>query len=173
MLRSSTKGNPSRRPRGLTLFELLIVICIVATLVTFAFESMLRLQEDAERASMQYTLAILKTTVQIRVAELLMERRGDQISQLTGQNPVAWLAEPPSNYLGAFSADEMREKSPGNWYFDTRKGQLVYIPRRAVFGAVGNRAPYELRFALRIDYETVDAPQGAVRRLAGVSLAPM
>ena len=77
----------------------------------------------------------------VHEAELLMERRGDRISQLTGQNPVVWLAEPPGNYLGAFGADEMREKSPGNWYFDTSKGQLVYIPRRAVFGSGGEARP--------------------------------
>jgi prepilin-type N-terminal cleavage/methylation domain-containing protein len=168
------RSSPDRAAgRGFTLLELIVVVCVFATLFSVALDRMLRYQEDAERAVMRSSLAAFKTALQLKVAELLIERRGDQIAKLQGQNPVLWLEEAPSNYLGAFPAGEMRDKPPGNWYFDTREGDLVYLPRGAIFAAEGGKAPYELRFRVRIDYETVATPQGPARRLAAAVLAPV
>ena len=159
--------------RGFTLLELIVVICVFATLFGVALDRLQRYQDDAERAVMRSTLASFKTALQLQVAELLIGRRGDQVDRLQGQNPVLWLEEPPANYLGAFAAGEMREKPPGSWYFDTRAGELVYLPRAAIFAAEGSNAPYELRFRVRIDYETAATPQGPARRVSAAVLAPV
>ena len=173
MQRSSTSPAGRRRHRGFTLFELIVVICVVATLLAVAFNRFVQYQEDAERAAMRTTLASFKTALQLQVAELLIARQADQIEKLQGENPVLWLAEPPSNYLGAFPAGEAREKPPGNWYFDTRARQLVFLARYASSGVKGGSAAGEQRFATRIDYETVQSAQGPVRRLSAVTLAPV
>ena len=117
------------RPRhaGLTLIELIVVVCIVALCSTLLFERLRFYQEAAEKATMEYTVAVVKSALQLRVAAMLLRGEGKDIASLARANPVEWLMEPPPGYRGEFRAPQP-DVPRGSWYFDATRKELVYVP---------------------------------------------
>ena len=80
----------SARPRGFSLLELVVVI-IVASLIGTALLNRLRLyQELAERAAMESTLRLIKTGLQLRLAELIIANRQGEAGRLETEDPTRW-----------------------------------------------------------------------------------
>ena len=61
---------------GFTLIELIVVVCIVALCAALLLDRLRFYQEAAEKAVMEYTVATLKSALQLRVAALLV--RGEE-----------------------------------------------------------------------------------------------
>ena len=157
--------------RGFTLFELVVVISLIAVLVTFLLARLAYYHEMLERAAMESVLRGIKTGLQVRLAELIIANREGEAAALEVQDPVQWLDEGrPANYAGAY-----REPvEPGRWYFDARERQLVYVVttgnRLEIDGRPGSR---ELRFRARLLRSAVYLPGGPVERTSGITLAPV
>lgn len=135
--------------RGLSLFELVIVITIIAVLAAVALDRLEGLRAEAERATMEQVLGILRSSVGMRFAQYYAEGNMEAIRKLVGTNPMDQLAETPGNYQGVLTDDQAREVRPGSWYFDAAQGYLVYRGKdaRALAGAD------QARFVLRLLYE--------------------
>ena len=95
----------SDRQAGFTLFELIVVVCIVAVMAGILLNRLRLYEEAAEKAAMQQTAAAIKSALQMRVASYMIGGRDNQIENLRNENPVSWLQENPAGYAGEFYAD--------------------------------------------------------------------
>jgi general secretion pathway protein G len=153
---------------GFTLLELTVVVVIVGILFLFAYQRYLDLLVDVERASVEQTLGIIRSAMGMRVAQLLVEGRIDELEDYAGANPIDFLAEVPNSYVGEVADQRNLDDRSGIWYFDKTSGILVYRikNRNAFFSEVTglDRA----RFRLNVVYNDENK-----KRFAGLSLRPV
>lgn len=145
-----------RRQSGFTLFELVVVIILVAVLGGVALDRFYLYQEMAEAESAKRDLSMLKTALNIRSAELISANRWDELQRLPQQNPFDLLEERPANYGGLWSGEER----PGHWYFDPGARTVTYVPsRREAFSAPGGeRYPRFVVTGLNSSGQAVSGP---------------
>src|ERR1035441_753558 len=117
------------RQRGSNLFELVVVICLVLTLVGVFAHRFLFLQELSEKTAMEMTVMNMRTGMRYQLAELMVQGRLYEMPAMLERNPILWLASPPANYAGEFDEASDEHIQLGNWYFDKKRRELVYQPR--------------------------------------------
>lgn len=160
---------PRPRQRGFSLLELAVVAVVLSVLLAVLLERLAFYQEMAERARFESTLQGYKTALQIRLAELILERREGEARRLEDENPTQWLSEKPTDYGGAYPL----RPEPGTWYFDDTTRELVYVAnsaRRLVIELRDGRK--QLRFRVKVAYQEIAAGSSRVRGLAGIGLQP-
>jgi len=160
---------PRPRQRGFSLLELAVVAVVLSVLLAVLLERLAFYQEMAERARFESTLQGYKTALQIRLAELILERREGEARRLEDENPTQWLSERPTDYGGAYPL----RPEPGAWYFDDTTRELVYVAnsaRRLVIELRDGRK--QLRFRVKVVYQEIAAGSSRVRGLAGIGLQP-
>lgn len=155
---------------GFTLFELLGIILVVSVLSILLFDRFLGYQALAEKTAMEMTVINMRSGLRLRVAELMMQDKMNEIGSLVHENPINWLAAPPPNYIGTFQNPEQHAIPTNAWYFDTRRQELVYIPGRDnIFGV-----DIAHETALRFRVTAVERPpvngREAVPKVEGVML---
>lgn len=138
------------KPRGFTLVELVVVVCVVALLLGVALDRLMRYQELGERAAMEQNLAAINVALTMKFAALVIGGRGGAIEKEVGANPVDLLARPPENYLGALYAPEPESLPRRSWYYDRESGDLVYVPSRARYLSAPPDALEGLRFRVAL-----------------------
>ncbi len=159
-----------RVQRGFTLFELAVSLLVISVLAAVLLGRLYRYQEMAEKASMEATVRLVKTGLQIRLAELIITNRQAQAPLLELEDPLRWLDKKPDNYGGAYR----RPARPGTWYFDEQARQLVYVVNTADRLEIDTgRDPRELRFRARLVTDRVQAPGGPVEGIAGITVTPV
>ena len=158
-----------RPARGFSLLELAVVSVVLSVLLAVFLERLTFYQEAAERARFEATLRIYKTAVQIRLAELMLERREGEARTLEVENPTRWLAEQPADYGGAYPD----RPAPGTWYFDGKTEELVYVVNSGR-GLVtrGVNGMKQLRFRVKIIYQPVMISGRNIQSIGGVSFLP-
>lgn len=163
----------SRASPGLTLVELIIVICIIGLSAAFLVDRLRFYQEAAEKAAMEYTVGAVKSALQLRVAAMLVRGEERNIESLARVNPIDWLTEPPRGYRGEFRSPQPAVP-PGSWYFDANSNELVYVPN--LDGHLerlsdGSKRP---RFRVRLAFEPARPDSGRKRGvLAGTWVEPV
>ena len=115
-----------QKQHGFTLFELIVVILLVGVFMSFAIDRMLRIQIDAERVSVQQTIAALKSAIILQVAEMVVNKGINSIAALENTNPMNYLQELPYNYSGLKSDREVANYPLASWYYDSQQDILVY-----------------------------------------------
>lgn len=159
---------------GFTLFELVVVVCIVAVMAGILFNRLRVYEEAAEKAAMQQTAVAIKSALQMRVAAYMIGGRDKEIENLRNENPVGWLQEQPANYAGEFYADAYARVRPGSWYFDLTRREFVYVINLGDNFTPGPDARKWVRYRVRIGYDAVpekDAPPRKV--LSAVNFVPV
>jgi len=114
------------RRRGFSLFELVVSLTLVAMLVGVFLERALYYRELAEKSAMERVALDLRSSVNLRVAELVLENRFAELPALAAQNPLDLLVGKPQNYLGVLAGAGTQEVVRGNWYFDNISKEVVY-----------------------------------------------
>jgi prepilin-type N-terminal cleavage/methylation domain-containing protein len=126
-------GNTCRRfagkERGFNLFEFLIAVGVISVIAVLLLDRLLSYQAYAERTAMEVTVVNMRSGLRLRVAEFMTQDRMQEIGKLVNENPVRWLETPPPNYLGELADPLPKTLEQGNWYFDTTRRELVYLPR--------------------------------------------
>jgi hypothetical protein len=125
-------------------------------------------QELAEKAAMESTARVIKTGLQIRLAQLIIANRQAEASVLETADPVQWLETKPVNYGGAYHEDAQS----GAWYFDGPARQLVYFVttgRRLELD--GQTGPKQVRYRVRVLKDRISLAGGPVESVTGVTLA--
>jgi general secretion pathway protein G len=162
------------RHAGFTLFELIVVVCIVAVLAGILFNRLRLYEEAAERAVMQQTAAAIKSALQMRIAAYMISGRDKEIENLRDENPINGLQERPENYAGEFYADAYARVRPGSWYFDLTRRELIYVIKLGANFKPGPDGRKWVRYRVRIGYEDQPLQAGATRKvLSAVSFAPV
>ena len=162
----------SRRQAGFTLFELIVVVCIVAIMAGILLNRLRVYEEAAEKAAMQQTAVAIKSALQMRVASYMIGGRENEIEKLRDENPVNWLQEPPQNYAGEFYADAYARVPPGRWYFDLARREFIYVVNLGAHFESGPDGRKWVRYRVRIEYENAlqkDAPPRKVLSTVGFS----
>lgn len=158
-----------QRQRGFSLMELAVVAVVLSVLLGVLLERLTFYQEAAERARFEATLQAYKTALQIRIAELMLQRREGEARTLEVENPTLWLSEKPTDYGGGYP----EQPEPGVWYFDEASRELVYVANSARRLAVESRKGMkQLRFRVNIIYQPVVVSGKTIQAIGGVSLRP-
>jgi len=137
---------------GLTLIELIVVVCIIALCAVVLLDRLRFYQEAAEKAAMEYTVGSVKSALQLRVAAMLLRGEGKNIGSLARANPIEWLMEPPPGYRGEFRAPQP-DVPRGSWYFDATNKELVYVPNLDSHLERLADGSKRLRFRVQISFE--------------------
>ncbi|MBI3044748.1 MAG: prepilin-type N-terminal cleavage/methylation domain-containing protein [Betaproteobacteria bacterium] len=154
--------------RGFTLLELALAIALIGVLATVLLQRLGYYQELAEKAAMDATVRLIKTGLQIRLAELIITNRQAEAPALEREDPVQWLERKPPNYGGIYHD----YAQSGTWYYDERERQLVYVVNsggRLEFGAKTDLK--EIRFQARLLKDRLQLAGGPVESVTGITFS--
>jgi len=156
---------------GFTLIELIVVVCIVALCAALLLDRLRFYQEATEKAVMEYTVATVKSALQLQVAAMLVRGEEKKIGTLARANPVDWLMEPPVGYRGEFRAPQPAVPR-GSWYFDATRNELVYVPNLDAHLERLADGSKRLRFRVQLSFEPAE-PDSEPRRFSGMRVEPV
>lgn len=145
-----------RSERGISLFELLIVIVIISVLLVVAVDRLLALRFEAERTTVQSVIGALRSALYIEFAAAAARGQINRMDTAGGSNAMLRLAQTPDSYAGEFFGADPALFEPGTWYFDTRDRALVYLVRFPQEFVTSLSGPPRLRLAVEPDYDDVD-----------------
>lgn len=148
-------NNSLRRLNGFTLIEFIIVIIIIVVLAGLFLVRIPLYQEQAEKAAMQQVAGALQSALLLRYGAL--KARGaaseKELSILATDNPITWLQKMPPNYKGEYYDPSVRSVAAGNWMFDLKSRDLIYVLNQSdnfIPSADGNKW---IRFHVKLGYE--------------------
>jgi prepilin-type N-terminal cleavage/methylation domain-containing protein len=154
------RGPAPLKPRGFTLIELIVVICIVALLFGIALDRLMRFQELGERTAMEQNVAAINVALTMKFAALVASGHAAAIDKELAANPVDLLARPPENYLGALFMPSADLLPPRSWYYDRASRDLVYVPGRTRYLTEPSDATNGLRFHVVLAEPSPRAAEG-------------
>jgi prepilin-type N-terminal cleavage/methylation domain-containing protein len=148
-------SNPQSSQRGFTLLELIVVISIVAILTGSLLSRIPIYTEQAERAAMEQTVGAMQSALTMRVGSLMA--RGatteKELKVIAEDNPVNWLQPKPKNYAGEFFNPTPKAVMPGQWMFDLKSRDLIYVVDRGDHFTPGKDGQKWIRFHVKFEYE--------------------
>ncbi|HEV7814613.1 MAG TPA: hypothetical protein VGP06_05860 [Janthinobacterium sp.] len=144
----SSVSRKQEKAAGFSHFEFAVTTALIAILATVFLQRILYYQEETERVQVLHVVAGLRTVLQMKTGELELRSRGAEAAALIDQNPMSWLPEQPSNYLGEYYAPVVEDIDRGNWYFDGKKRVLVYLLRHGKFFA----STEETRWFFKVEF---------------------
>ncbi len=149
-------------PKGFTLLELIIVISIISILAGIFLSRIPFYQEQAEKVAMEQVAGAVQSALLLRFAAL--QTRGaatdKNLKTLATDNPIDWLQQKPKNYAGEYFDPTPRSISPGQWLFDLKSRDLIYLPQYNDNLKAGKDGYKWLRFHVRLGYEAVVGGKG-------------
>lgn len=169
-------GGSLRRARfskGFTLFELVIVIIIVMLMMALFLDRARFYQEQAEKTAMEGIVATVQSALVLQYGQLMTRGRAADVAALARDNPINWLQKKPRNYLGEFYDVSAAKLETGNWAFDLKTRELVYLVRNGENLKMEGRKL--IRFHVLQQYEASRLPslQSASPELTGLSFEPV
>ena len=117
----------TRKQRGHTVLEFAIAVVLIGVLITVLLSYLWQYRKEAERASLQMTVASLRTALKMRVAEGKLRDGTQNLTMLAEENPFNWLKSKPANYAGEYFSPSDRDIGAGNWSFDRSDKSVVYL----------------------------------------------
>jgi len=169
-IQASNARHAAYREVGFSAFEFVIAIIIISVLAAVLLNRLGYYQEMAEKAAMESTLRIVKTGLQVHLAELIVTNRQSEAARLETEDPMLWLDDKPPNYAGSYRTPP----DTGTWYFDASEHQLVYVVN------TGNRLELDsdtgakqVRFRARLLKDRLQLYGTGVESVSGVALVPV
>jgi len=169
----------SRSSKGFTLIELVVVITIIVILTGALLTRIWFYQEQAEKAAMEQVAGALQSAMVLQFGRLLVHGRESEAINLLTENPTRWLMRAPPNYAGEFDGIKPAAIEPGNWAFDLRTRELIYVPDRSDYFVPGKDGLKWVRYRARLEYEHVPGaavPRGSSKgadEISGVLFEPV
>jgi len=111
------------------MFEVVLVVIMVALLLLVAIDQLLPLRGQAEGAAVQQSIGVMQAALGHHVAAEVMREGTNTLPSLDNSNPVDLLLQPPGGYQGEREHVDPATLEPGNWAFDAERGVLVYRVR--------------------------------------------
>ncbi len=144
-----------RSSNGFTLIEFIVIIIIIVVLAGLFLVRIPLYQEQAEKVAMQQVEAALQSALVLRYGALVTRGAGNEkeLSILASDNPVTWLQKLPPNYVGEYYDPTPRSVAPGNWMFDLKSRELIYVVDHGDDFTPGKDGNKWIRFHVRLGYE--------------------
>ena len=160
--------------RGFTLIELIIVIIIIVTLMGLFMNRVMFYQEQAEKVAMEEVAGAIQSALILQYGQILTRGKPSDVAALTQDNPMNWLQKKPRNYAGEFYEPTPLSVESGNWVFDLKTRDLVYLVRNAGHFKPGRDGKSWIRFHVATHYEPSRLPslQNAAPELTGTLFEP-
>jgi prepilin-type N-terminal cleavage/methylation domain-containing protein len=114
---------------GFTLLEFAVVLLVSSIVSALALNRFEYYREQAEIAAARQVVASLRTSLNVRTAQLLSRGEEQELQKLAVGNPMNLLLWKPENYLGEYYAPDPKEIGRAGWVFDPRDKTLVYLPK--------------------------------------------
>jgi general secretion pathway protein G len=160
--------------KGFTLIELIVVIIIVVVLAGTFLSRIPYYQGLAEKAAMEQTAAALQSALVMRYGALMARGGGEkELSILATDNPMTWLQQKPRNYAGEYYDPTPGAVAPGNWMFDLKSRDLIYVVDHGDHFTPGKDGKKWIRFHIHFQYEPVtNGDAQGKQELVGTLLEP-
>lgn len=158
---------------GFTLLELVTVIVVVSILSGVLIGRFLIYLEMAEKTAMEQTVGAIRSGLNIQMAGLIARGRTEDISRLVTTNPMKFLSGKQKNYAGEFFGGKLPDINPGNWYFDLKDRQLVYLVGRDAHFVPGEDGRKWIRYRLSLVFNEsslADTQRSILQEIGGVTL---
>jgi prepilin-type N-terminal cleavage/methylation domain-containing protein len=123
------KVSTVNRTRGFSLVELVVSVIIALILLVIFLNRSQYYQERAEKAGMESVGVALDGALTLQYSQLMTRGRAEDAVALKNVNPMSWLVTPPKNYSGEFFDPDAGRVEAGNWFFDLKSRELVYVVR--------------------------------------------
>jgi general secretion pathway protein G len=164
--------HPCLRSAGFTLFELIIVIVLVAVFSGMLLGRFLMYQEAAEKTAMEQTAGAIRSALNIRLAALIARGRTAEIPKLVTLNPITLLVEKQRNYAGEYYDVSGSDIPPGSWYFDLKNKELVYLVDRGAHFVPDKSGRKRVRYRASLVYneDLSDATAASAKEVGGIAL---
>lgn len=161
--------------RGFSLFELVVVISIVAVLMGIFLNRVLYYQEQAEKTAMVGVAGAIQSALIMQYGQILTRGKTSDIEWLAKDNPMNWLQQKPDNYVGELHDLTPLAVKPGNWVFDLDSHDLVYVPSLANNFRPGKDGKQWIRYHVVLQYEPPRLPslQNTPPDLTGMLFEPV
>lgn len=134
--------------RGLTSLEFAIVLALIGTLAYFLLQSLLFMQGEAERQAFEDNRAALERAVSYELMSRGTRGEASGAAVLAGQDPFQWLHPEPLGWAGAYPT--RGPLKPGAWYWDARRGEVIYVPKDPARVRFTVKAQREIRLRLEV-----------------------
>lgn len=165
----------TRLEKGFSLFELVVVISIVAVLAGIFLSRVLYYQEQAEKTAMLEVVGVLQTALILQYGDILTRGKTSDIPFLKNDNPMNWLQQKPRNYAGEYFDPTPLSVESGNWVFDLKSRNLIYVINVANNFSPGKDGKNWIRYHVTTRYEPPLLPslQEAPPELTGLLFEPV
>ncbi len=161
--------------RGFTLIELIIVIIIIVTLMGLFMNRVMYYQEQAEKVAMEEVAGAIQSALILQYGQILTRGKPSDVAALAQDNPMNWLQKRPRNYSGEFYDPTPLAVESGNWVFDLKARDLVYVVRNTNYFKPGKDGKKWIRFHVAVNHEASRLPslQDAPHELTGTLFEPI
>lgn len=147
-----------RFSRGFTLIELIVVIIIIVVVMGLMLNRFTYYQEQAEKAAMETVVGTLQSALTMQYGQMLTRGKTSDLPALAQDNPMNWLQQKPRNYSGEFYDPTPLAVDSGNWVFDLKSRELVYVLRNSNYFKPGRDGLKWVRFHVATNYEAPPLP---------------
>lgn len=144
--------------KGFTLIELIVVIIIIVIMMGIFLNRMLFYQEQAEKAAMESVAAAVQSALILQYGQLMTRGNPSDATALAQDNPMNWLQKRPGNYSGEFYDPTLLAVAAGNWVFDLKSRELIYVLRNTDYFKPGKDGKKWIRFRVAVSYEASRLP---------------
>jgi general secretion pathway protein G len=146
--------------KGFTLLELIIVIAIISVLAGLFLNRVPYYQEQAEKTAMEQVVGALQSAIVLQYGKHVTRGRDAELRNLATDNPMNWLQQKPRNYAGEFFDPTPASTQPGNWMFDLRTHELIYVVDRGDYFTPSKDGKKWIRFRVNQGYESIKGGAG-------------
>ncbi len=148
--------------KGFTLIELIVVITIIVLLAGTFLKRVPYYQAQTEKAAMRQVAAAIQSALVMRYAALMARGAANEkeLAALATDNPINWLQQKPRNYAGEFYDPTPKAVAPGNWLFDLKSRDLIYVVDHAEDFTADKGGNKWIRYHVKLAYDqTVGRPE--------------
>jgi len=141
-------------------------------LVVIFYGRVLFYQEQAEKWAMVGVVSAVQSALILQQSHLRIQGKESKIHMLAMVNPMGWLELKPQNYVGEIFDPAPDEIVPGNWAFDLKSRELIYMPEHDRHLTIMGGEKHWIRY--RVNLEKNNFPNaGGKKGGGGISFEPV
>lgn len=163
------------RQQGFTLIELIVVIIIIVMLMGFFLNRVQFYQEQAEKVAMEGVAGAIQSALILQYGQLQTRGKPSDLAALSQDNPMSWLQKKPSNYAGEFYDPTLKSAESGNWIFDLKTREMVYLVRNGAHfkSGMGNQPWIRFHVVTQKEPSRLSSLQNKPPELTGILFEPV